>query len=168
MTDQQPFTEKLSGALRRDILPILKRLPAYGKLVYLLVKDPDISQRGKASLYLAIGYQVSPVDLIPGFIPVIGQLDDLLVLFWGIRRTLALLPSDRATQCLTDANLTQLQLEDDTALVQRALSSLVTTGARAVGRGAGAVLKYGVIAAAFVGYLAWYMMKKPAKNKNDQ
>ena len=44
-----------------------------------LLKDPRVPRRAKAALALVIPYLAMPFDLIPDFIPVIGQLDDALL-----------------------------------------------------------------------------------------
>lgn len=51
----------------------------------LVLKDPRTPRVSKWLLGAALAYLASPVDLIPDFIPVLGQLDDLVVvrgLFW--------------------------------------------------------------------------------------
>jgi uncharacterized membrane protein YkvA (DUF1232 family) len=54
--------------LRREIL-VLK----------LAAKDPNVPKRAKWLAAAAVGYALSPIDLIPDFIPVIGHLDDLVI-----------------------------------------------------------------------------------------
>ena len=44
-----------------------------------LLRDPRVPRRAKVTLALVIPYLVMPFDLIPDFIPVIGQLDDALL-----------------------------------------------------------------------------------------
>jgi uncharacterized membrane protein YkvA (DUF1232 family) len=44
-----------------------------------LLRDPRVPRRAKVALALVIPYLASPVDLIPDFIPVVGQLDDALL-----------------------------------------------------------------------------------------
>lgn len=135
------------------------RMPAYGKLIYRLATESGLTVGEKGALFLALGYQVSPVDLVPGFIPIIGQLDDLQVMFWGIRRTLEKLPTERVDDVLAYAGLTQAQLDADAAVIQRALSDVLARGSHAAGRGARALLHGGVSAAAYLGYLAYYLFR---------
>lgn len=56
-----------------------------------LLRDPRVSRLDKALLWLLLGYIVSPIDIVPDFIPVAGVLDDAvivaLVLRWLLRRT---------------------------------------------------------------------------------
>ena len=58
----------------------ISALPNLVKLGYRLVRDPRVPAKHKAFLGGALAYLVSPVDLIPDFIPFLGRADDLLVL----------------------------------------------------------------------------------------
>ena len=56
-----------------------------------LLRDPRTPRSGRVLLWLLLGYIVSPIDFVPDFIPVAGQLDDAvivaLVLRYLLRRT---------------------------------------------------------------------------------
>ena len=56
-----------------------------------LQKHPQTPKLAKALLWLAVGYLLMPFDLIPDFLPVIGQLDELVIipilLYWAIKLT---------------------------------------------------------------------------------
>ena len=56
-----------------------------------LQQHPQTPKLAKALLWLAIGYLLMPFDLIPDFLPVIGQLDELVIipilLYWAIKLT---------------------------------------------------------------------------------
>jgi uncharacterized membrane protein YkvA (DUF1232 family) len=54
-------------------------VPDCAVLFKRLLKDPRVPRRAKATLALVIPYLVMPFDLIPDFIPVLGQLDDALL-----------------------------------------------------------------------------------------
>ena len=54
-------------------------MPDCAVLFKRLLRDPRVPRRAKAALVVAIPYLVSPIDLIPDFIPVLGQLDDALL-----------------------------------------------------------------------------------------
>ena len=47
--------------------------------LYLARKDPRIPLKSKFMIVIAVGYALSPIDLIPDFIPIIGLLDDVLI-----------------------------------------------------------------------------------------
>ena len=52
-------------------------LPDLAVLMFRLMKDPRVPASAKTRLALALAYVLSPVDLIPDFVPVAGQVDDL-------------------------------------------------------------------------------------------
>jgi uncharacterized membrane protein YkvA (DUF1232 family) len=71
---QKDLKEKLRGA-RIDRIMI-----DYTKQLFNAVKNPKISVKAKAICVGALIYFISPIDLIPDHIPVVGYLDDLAVL----------------------------------------------------------------------------------------
>ena len=70
--------------------PALRLIPDLVRLVRSLLVDPDSPTRVKVALAGLFAYLVSPIDLIPDFIPVLGSMDDLvitaIVLRWAGRR----------------------------------------------------------------------------------
>ncbi|MBI4964389.1 MAG: DUF1232 domain-containing protein [Desulfomonile tiedjei] len=60
----------------REVACTLRKRLAYYQAVY---RHPDTPWMSKALLWLAVAYALSPVDIIPDFIPVVGHLDDLVV-----------------------------------------------------------------------------------------
>ncbi|HEY6017126.1 MAG TPA: DUF1232 domain-containing protein [Gaiellaceae bacterium] len=54
-------------------------VPDCAVLFKRLLADPRVPRRAKAALWLVVPYLAMPFDLIPDFIPVLGQLDDALV-----------------------------------------------------------------------------------------
>jgi uncharacterized membrane protein YkvA (DUF1232 family) len=52
----------------------------YIELCKLLYADPRTPKIAKILLWITIGYALSPIDLIPDFIPVIGYLDDVIII----------------------------------------------------------------------------------------
>ena len=54
-------------------------MPDCAVLFKRLLRDPRVPRRAKVALALVIPYLASPIDLIPDFIPVLGQLDDALL-----------------------------------------------------------------------------------------
>lgn len=69
--------------LRRDVYAI-----------YLAGRDPEVSWLAKVLAIAVAAYAFSPIDLIPDFIPVIGLLDDLIILPLGIMLIVSLIPPD--------------------------------------------------------------------------
>ena len=58
--------------------------PRLLKLLWNLARDPRVPARSKATLVILAGYLASPVDLIPDFLPGIGQLDDIAVIAFAL------------------------------------------------------------------------------------
>jgi uncharacterized membrane protein YkvA (DUF1232 family) len=61
------------------------------KVYQLVLQDGRVPKRAKWLLGLALGYALSPIDLIPDFIPVVGYLDDVLIvsaLLWLAKRSI--------------------------------------------------------------------------------
>ncbi|WP_345890338.1 YkvA family protein [Rufibacter aurantiacus] len=71
-----------------------KRLKADVWAVALAIQDARTPWPAKAMGALTVAYALSPVDLIPDFIPVLGYVDDLLLLPLGVWLTIKLLPAD--------------------------------------------------------------------------
>lgn len=65
----------------------------------LAYKDPRVPWYAKAFMGLIIAYAVSPIDLIPDFIPVLGYVDDLVIVPVGIRLAIKMIPKDVLEEC---------------------------------------------------------------------
>ena len=62
--------------------------------LYLARKDPRVPRLAKAMAMVTAAYALSPIDLIPDFIPVLGYLDELIILPLFIYVTIRLIPPD--------------------------------------------------------------------------
>ena len=60
--------------------------------LYLASRDPRVPRLAKAVAALTVGYALSPIDLIPDFIPVLGHLDDLVLVPLGLALAIRLIP----------------------------------------------------------------------------
>ena len=60
--------------------------------LYLAARDPRVPWYAKAAAIAVAAYALSPIDLIPDFIPVLGYLDDLLIVPLGILLAVRLVP----------------------------------------------------------------------------
>jgi len=102
-----------TNEMKEKLKPVLKRMPAYLKLAAALYKEPALSKRRKALLTAGMAYAISPVDLVPGFIPVMGQLDDIIVALAGIKNALGGLPPEVMADYEKRFSITAEDLESD-------------------------------------------------------
>ena len=65
----------------------------------LAYKDPRTPWYAKVWAACVVGYAFSPIDLVPDFIPVLGYLDDLVLIPLGITLALRLIPTDVMDDC---------------------------------------------------------------------
>jgi len=72
--------------------------------IYLASRDPRVPWYAKALAIAVAAYALSPIDLIPDVIPVIGYLDDLILLPLGIWLVVALIPRDIMVECRARAD----------------------------------------------------------------
>ena len=85
--------EKLT--LRQRAALLKENIPA----VFLALGHKDTPAMAKIAAGLALAYALSPIDLIPDFIPVLGYLDDVLILSGLIAIAVKLIPSDVLREC---------------------------------------------------------------------
>jgi uncharacterized membrane protein YkvA (DUF1232 family) len=69
------------------------------RVMTLILKHPDVPCSAKCVAACALGYILSPIQAIPSFIPVIGQLDDLTVLLVGAKLVRVLVPCALLAEC---------------------------------------------------------------------
>jgi uncharacterized membrane protein YkvA (DUF1232 family) len=62
--------------------------------LYLAGRDPRVPWYAKALAALVAGYALSPIDLIPDFIPIVGYLDDVILVPLGIMVVIRLIPPE--------------------------------------------------------------------------
>ncbi|HEX3026957.1 MAG TPA: DUF1232 domain-containing protein [Clostridia bacterium] len=71
--------------------------------VFLCMKSKETPAAAKVLAAITIGYALSPVDLIPDFIPFLGYLDDLLILPLLVMLTIRLIPKETFERCRVQA-----------------------------------------------------------------
>lgn len=72
----------------------------------LLLKHPQTPLVSKVLLWLAVGYLLLPFDLIPDFIPIIGQLDEVVVIPLLVYLAFLLIPKALSQECREQINNT--------------------------------------------------------------
>ena len=81
----------------------IQELKQYLSALYLAYKRKDIPAYAKILIVIIIGYALSPVDIIPDFIPVLGYLDDLIILPILIYFAIKLIPDKILEECKEEA-----------------------------------------------------------------
>ena len=81
-------------AIKRDVVTL-----------WLAARDPRVPWYAKIMAGAVAAYALSPIDLIPDFIPILGYLDDLLIVPLGIMLTLRLIPPDVLSELRRKASL---------------------------------------------------------------
>src|SRR6476660_9821330 len=85
-TDPQPLPR--TGA-KRTVMYYIKQFPAYLRLLGGLLTDRRVSALDKLLVAGAIAYIVMPIDIIPDFIPFLGEVDDLYLLIFALQRLIS-------------------------------------------------------------------------------
>ncbi len=82
---------------RARLTEVLKIIPDCLSLLRDILRDPAVPRRAKLAPAVALFYLAIPIDLVPDFIPGLGQLDDALVAAWALRRLVAGAGRERVT-----------------------------------------------------------------------
>ena len=77
-----------------EAIEVARKLPTYARLIWGLARDPRVPTQQKLVLGGIAAYLAFPIDIIPDFIPVIGELDDLAVLIFGLDWFIRNAPAD--------------------------------------------------------------------------
>jgi uncharacterized membrane protein YkvA (DUF1232 family) len=88
-----------AGKLKREILAL-----------YLAARDPRTPWYAKAFVACVVAYALSPIDLIPDPIPILGYVDDLVLLPLGIYLALQMIPPPVMVECREKASIAQQRL----------------------------------------------------------
>ena len=85
--------------------------------LYLASRDPRVPWYAKGLALAVAGYAISPIDLIPDFIPIIGYLDDLILVPLGIALVIRLIPPEIMAEHRALATAAQDQPVSKTAAI---------------------------------------------------
>ena len=80
-----------------------KKIRMYVPALFLAMKKKNTPVIAKLLAALTVGYALSPIDLIPDFIPVLGYLDDLIIVPLLITLTVTCIPSEVLAECIVEA-----------------------------------------------------------------
>ena len=92
--------KKKAKALQREIFAL-----------YLAYRDPRVPWYAKLLILAVVGYAFSPIDLIPDFIPILGYLDDLILLPVGVTLAIKLIPAEVMSECRVKAQIQGMEVK---------------------------------------------------------
>lgn len=129
------------GAIRRALgmlafLPLASRMPMYARLIWALLLDDRTPGSRKAVLGGALGYLLLGRDIVPDDIPLVGGLDDLVVVALAVDLFLDGVPADLLGEKLDELGIERAAFERDVAQLRRLMPGPVR---RAIRRLPGAV-----------------------------
>jgi uncharacterized membrane protein YkvA (DUF1232 family) len=104
-----------------EVVDLIRRLPTYIRLVWALLRDGRVPAQQKLILVGIGAYLVLPIDLIPDFVPVLGQLDDLAVVLLGLDLFIRSAPEAIVDEHLAKISQDKDQLRRDIATAERLL-----------------------------------------------
>ena len=133
MSDQKhtdtPFA--LVGDLARNPKKHAKLLFSRVGLLFRLLRDPQTPWPAKFAAALCLGYVVSPIQLIPNFIPIIGQTDDVFAIWLAMKVITRLTPSAVLAKHMGASNTITFTSEAETPAAPRpSLVRIVTADVR--------------------------------------
>jgi uncharacterized membrane protein YkvA (DUF1232 family) len=99
IVNRPPQTMKLLIELKRRARYLKTEIYA----LYLAARDPRTPWYAKLLVAGIVAYAFSPIDLIPDFVPILGYLDDLILLPMGIALAIKLVPDSVLAECRTQA-----------------------------------------------------------------
>jgi uncharacterized membrane protein YkvA (DUF1232 family) len=85
--------------------------------VYRAARDPRVPWYAKALAFCVAGYALSPIDLIPDFVPVLGYMDDVIIVPLGILIVVKLIPPEIIAEHRALAAASQGRLVSHTAAI---------------------------------------------------
>lgn len=97
------FTTRSKRNNMKKLKEWAKKLKRQLVMLHLAYKDNRTPWYAKVLIFVIIAYALSPIDLIPDFIPIIGYLDDLILLPIGIYFALKLIPEEVKQEALQKA-----------------------------------------------------------------
>jgi uncharacterized membrane protein YkvA (DUF1232 family) len=109
---------------------LIRRLPRYARLAWRLGHDQKLSRARRAAVLGAAAYLASPIDLVPGIIPVAGQLDDAAVGLLALRVALRGLPAEARAAHLAAVDISADNIDQDLGTVRLTAAWILRRGGR--------------------------------------
>ncbi len=114
----------MGAAMRRGFglvafLPLASRMPTYARLIWALVLDDRTPGDRKAILAAALGYVLVGRDIIPDDVPLLGGLDDVIVVALAVDLFIDGVPRDLLDEKLAALEIDPVAFRDDIANIRR-------------------------------------------------
>ncbi|GHT47585.1 hypothetical protein FACS189440_08510 [Bacteroidia bacterium] len=93
----------MENKIFRKIKDKAKELKYNVAALFIAYKRKDVSLYAKVAIIITVGYALSPIDLIPDFIPVLGYLDDIIIVPLLVILSLKLIPKKIFEECKKEA-----------------------------------------------------------------
>ncbi len=139
VSEKPPGRGRRSGGpgVRRMIaaaafMPMAGRAPLYARLLWSLVKDDRTPTSRKVLLAGALGYVALGRDIVPDFVPVLGQLDDMVVVALATELFLDGLDDMLLAEKLAEAGIPRAAYDEDVARVRRLVPGPIRRAARRI------------------------------------
>jgi uncharacterized membrane protein YkvA (DUF1232 family) len=92
-------------SLMNDLRTHARALKTETLALYLAGRDPRVPWYAKLLAAAIVAYALSPIDLVPDFIPILGYLDDLIIIPLGIAAVLRMIPTEVMDDCRARAQV---------------------------------------------------------------
>ena len=106
MQGRFPGIEPLTVGPIRRLESWASRLKVEVYALYLAYKDPRVPWYARVFAAVVVGYAFSPIDLIPDVVPVLGYLDDLILIPLGVALAIKMIPPQVLSECRKKARET--------------------------------------------------------------
>jgi uncharacterized membrane protein YkvA (DUF1232 family) len=113
-------------------MPLAGRAPLYARLIWSLIGDQRVPVARKVLLGSALGYVVLGRDIVPDRVPILGQLDDLVVVALAIDLFVDGLDASLLREKLEEAGIPRAAYDEDVARVRRLIPGPVRRTVRRV------------------------------------
>lgn len=101
------------------LLPVAGRAPLYARLVWSLARDERMPGSGKAAMAAAVGYVILGRDVLPDDLPLLGGLDDLVVVALAVDLFLENAPEELLDEKLAELDIPREAYDRDLAQIRR-------------------------------------------------
>jgi len=102
-----------------------RRLQKKAHVFYFVSKHPQTPWHAKLVAACTAGYLLSPVQIIPNYIPVIGMLDDVLIVFLGVKLIQRITPPDVLNECRQRAEAAEVRRNEKIRSTAAVIASAV-------------------------------------------